>query len=69
MQSIFTFKIPNRINYTINRVEAIVEARSRRTEHKIEAEQAATRKQLSEIRKELSEIKNMLRCLVEKADA
>ena len=37
---------PNRLNYTINAVEAIVENRSQRTEQNLRAELAATREHL-----------------------
>ena len=67
---------PNRINYTINAVEAIVDNRSQRTEQNLR-EMAATQQrleaELAETRKELSEMKSemmaLLQRVVEKVDA
>ncbi len=68
---------PNRLNYTINAVEAIVENRSQRTEQNLRVELAATQQrleaELAATRKELSEMKSemmaLLQRLVAKADA
>ena len=42
---------PNRLNYTINAVEAIVENRSQRTEQNLRAELASMREELSDLAK------------------
>ena len=42
---------PNRINYTINAVEAIVDNRSQRTEQNLRAELASMREELSALAK------------------
>ena len=56
---------PNRLNYTINAVEAIVENRSQRMERRIESLET----ELAATRKELSEMMALLQRLVAKADA
>ena len=60
---------PNRLNYTINAVEAIVENRSQRTEQNLR-EMAATQQrleaELAETRKELSEMKSEMMALLQR---
>ena len=51
----------NRLNYTINAVEAIVDHSERRTGHRIDAVET----ELAEARKELSEMKAMLQSLID----
>jgi len=70
---------PNRLNYTINAVEAIVENRSQRTEQnlremaatqqRLEAELAATRKELSETQQQLEKMMALLERVAEKVKA
>ena len=52
---------PNRLNYTINAIEAIVDHSERQTGHRIDAVET----ELAEARKELSEIKAMLQSLID----
>ena len=52
---------PNRLNYTINAIEAIVDHSERRTGHRIDAVET----ELAEARKELSEMKAMLQSLID----
>ena len=71
---------PNRLNYTINAVEAIVENRSQRTEQnlrvelaatqqRLEAELAATRKELSETQQQLEKMMALLERVAAKVKA
>ena len=63
---------PNRLNYTINAVEAIVENRSQRTERRIDAleiELAATRKELSETQQQLEKMMELLERVAAKVKA
>ena len=71
---------PNRINYTINAVDAIVDNRSRRTEQnlrvelaatqqRLEAELAATRKELSETQQQLEKMMALLERVAAKVKA
>ena len=52
---------PNRLNYTINAIEAIVDHSERRTGHRIDAVET----ELAATRKELSEMKAMLQRLID----
>ena len=64
---------PNRLNYTINAVEAIVENRSQRTEQNLRAELTATQQrleaELAATRKELSEMMALLQRVATRVDA
>ena len=51
---------PNRLNYTINAVEAIVENRSQRTEQNLRAELTATRNELTETKQQLEKMMALL---------
>ena len=54
---------PNRINYTINAVEAIVDNRSQRTEQNLRAELTATRENLEA---KIDKLTEMLQTLIDK---
>ncbi len=60
---------PNRLNYTINAVEAIVENRSQRTEQNLRAELDATRKDLSETQQQLEKMMALLERVATKVEA
>ena len=64
---------PNRLNYTINAVEAIVENRSQRTEQNLRVELAATQQrleaELAATRKELSDMMALLERVAAKVKA
>jgi hypothetical protein len=60
---------PNRINYTLTRVEAMLDNRSRRTESRVEADLAATRQELSETHQKLDKMMVLLQQVFEKVDA
>ena len=61
---------PNRLNYTINAVEAIVENRSQRTEQNLRAELTATREnmeaKIDALEKKIDKLTDMLQKLLEK---
>ena len=61
---------PNRLNYTINAVEAIVENRSQRTEHNLRAELTATRENLEAkidaMETKIDKLTDMIQALLEK---
>ena len=60
---------PNRLNYTINAVEAIVENRSQRTEQNLRAELTATRNELAETQQQLEKMMELLERVAAKVKA
>ena len=57
---------PNRLNYTINAVEAIVDNRSQRTEQNLRAELAATREKIDAMEAKIDTLTKMLQTLIDK---
>ena len=61
---------PNRLNYTINAVEAIVDNRSQRTEQNLRAELTATREnmeaKIDAMEKKIDILTEMLQTLIDK---
>ena len=60
---------PNRLNYTINAVEAIVDNRSQRTEQNLRVELTATRNELSETQQKLDKMMVLLERVAAKVKA